>query len=341
MSEHLSLYEPESAAERFDSLYRAAQQSSDVKRMYAQLNRIFNSCLNEHTSFAGLRFNGPFAKTDYLLNTYHASRHLRQQVNAARVRLRHYIQTDEQTLADTWRHDLRALALFIALIYDADVPQPLVSLFPTTEEHEHTHVAADYMRVIVGRWDDHLIYGRTDSVDDDDQVCIRYTSNNDSAPDWSYLRPYLHEVCQLNIIRPRLPNAPSQNDNTFIPEQIIYEPDYLVDISSIAACFEEYGASPLNHLLNRLKPAPTSAAILLGNLASQFLDEELFLSPEEDNYADSIKRFFRANALGIATTDLPADFHTQALAQKHNIQSVGTTRAVKLDGDVIVRKESK
>ena len=29
------------------------------------------------------------------------------------------------------------------------------------------------------------------------------------------------------------------------------------------------------------------------------------------------------------------------LAQKHNIQSVGTTRAVKLDGDVIVRKESK
>ena len=179
MSEHLSLYEPESAAERFDSLFRAVQSPSDVKRMYAQLNRIFNSCLNEHTSFAGLRFNGPFAKTDYLLNTYHASRQLRQIVNAARVRLRHYLQTDEQTLADSWPHDLRALALFIALIYDTDVPPTLVRLFPTTEAHEHTRVTADYLRVIVSRWDDHFIYGRTDSVDSDDQVSIRYTATNE------------------------------------------------------------------------------------------------------------------------------------------------------------------
>ncbi|MBR0433960.1 MAG: AAA family ATPase [Bacteroidaceae bacterium] len=321
MSEHLSLYEPESAAERFDSLFRAVQAPSDVKRMYAQLNRIFNSCLNEHTSFAGLRFNGPFAKTDYLLNTYHASRQLRQIVNAARVRLRHYLQTDEQTLANSWPHDLQALALFIALIYDADVPPTLVRLFPTTEAHEHTRVTADYLRVIVSRWDDHFIYGRTDSVDSDDQVSIRYTATNESAPDWSYLKPYLHEGCQLNIVRPRVPETSTKTSNALIPEQIIYEPDYLVDISAIAACFEEYGASPLNHLLNRLKPAPTSAAILLGNLASQFLDEELFLAPEEENYAESIKRFFQANALGIATTDLPADFHAQARTQKQNIHT--------------------
>lgn len=332
MTQSNALYEPLSAADLYEDLFNATLLAHEPKRMYGWFNRLFNTILNEHTSFAGLRFNGPFAKTDYLLNTHHASRELRQSINATRTRLRNYEQTDSSILDTHWRHDVKALALFVALIYDSDVPVRLSALFPTTEQHERAKVATEYLRLIVSRWDDDYIYGRTDT-DDADEVAVRFTSieqdvsSDDAHPqgvatgadndtkDWSYLKAYLREGSQLNIIRPR------QQDNSLVPELIIFEPDCLVDISSVAACFEEHGTSPLNHLLNRLQPAPQSDAILLGNLASQFLDEELFLPPDNNTYAQSIQRFFKNNALSLATTDLPNDFHTRARQQKQYIHN--------------------
>ena len=77
--------------------------------------------------------------------------------------------------------------------------------------------------------------------------------------DWRYLAPWLRAGTRLNVVDGLL----------------ILEPDYLVDISAIAACFESYAESPLVHLLNMIRPSATGEAIVLGNLASQLLDEEV------------------------------------------------------------------
>ena len=39
-----------------------------------------------------------------------------------------------------------------------------------------------------------------------------------------------------------------------MPELIIFEPDYLIDITTIASCFESYAESPYVNMVNRLKP---------------------------------------------------------------------------------------
>ena len=289
-------YEPETAGDLYAELQEACQQrqpsgdvaaqpATDYRRAYSLLNRVFQRLLNENTSFAGVRFNGPFAKTDYLLKEYRAPRHLQRSVNDARVRMRNAWNMDDARLKENYAHDLRAVCLFVSLVFQVPVPAVLQAHFPKEPAGQQTASAqqrraatpkTDYLRIIVNRWDDTYIYADADA-EGTDEVKVHYGGKSDAATykdwDWAYLRGILHKGCQLNILRPR------EADGILYPELFIWEPDFLVDISAIAACFESYAASPLNHLLNKLKPAPSTQPIILGNLASQFLDEALYFFP--------------------------------------------------------------
>lgn len=54
-----------------------------------------------------------------------------------------------------------------------------------------------------------------------------------------------------------------------VPKIIVVEPDYLLDISSIANCFEDYGHHPLLYTVNRLQARPNNRHTILGNFAEQ------------------------------------------------------------------------
>ena len=205
----------------------------------------------------------------------------------------------------------------MALVYHAPVPATLEVLFPEDETERPSDLKAQSLRVIVSHWDDVYLYAHADQAYTD-EVKIHYGGKSPYAVyqdwDWSYMRALLQEGCQLNLIRPRA------HEGVLYPELFIWEPDYLVDISSIAACFETFGASPYLHLLNKLKPQPNSSAILLGNLASQFLDEQLNAPSEELTYAESVMKFFKNNAFNLLTADIDKDFHAQAQRQRQIIK---------------------
>ena len=58
----------------------------------------------------------------------------------------------------------------------------------------------------------------------------------------------------------------------WIPKYIIYEPDYLVNISGIAECFASKYTLFQIHFLKRFLEAPSSIALTFGNLINSFLD---------------------------------------------------------------------
>ena len=101
---------------------------------------------------------------------------------------------------------------------------------------------------------------------------------------------------------------------------IIVEPDYLVDISAIAACFQEWGHHPVSFLLNKMKPRPNSQPILLGNFAGTALDD--LIHQEHFCFADTLRDSFRRQALSFCTlTDFNATrFKSDALQQVTNIR---------------------
>jgi len=100
----------------------------------------------------------------------------------------------------------------------------------------------------------------------------------------------------------------------------VVEPDVLVDISAIAACFQDYGHHPLAHLINRLKPTSNTAPILLGNFAGTALDQ-IIHDPAAD-FGDMLRTSFSEQALQFCTCEdfNPAKFKTDALHQVNNIR---------------------
>lgn len=109
-----------------------------------------------------------------------------------------------------------------------------------------------------------------------------------------------------------------------VPGLVVVEPDYLIDISSIAACFKDYGHHPLTYTIERMSPKANSSAILLGNLAGAVLDGVV---NEDDKFslADAIRTNFADKALEYSAC---TDFN--AVKYKHDIsvQSANIRQAV-------------
>src|SRR3712207_5091273 len=184
-------------------------------------------------------------------------------VNDTRVRLKRRAELADDELKRHRLTDLKNLCEFIAFIYQTPVPVRLAALFPTHHSTTHTPLLiGQRLRMIVEAWDDEFVYGPCEELSDGISLKAAYAHDNKYYDfDWSYLKEMFYKGAQLNLIRPR------QEGDTLYPELIIFEPDYLIDISSIAHCFTNYAESPLVSLIDRLKPSQNSEAIVLGNLA--------------------------------------------------------------------------
>ncbi len=127
----------------------------------------------------------------------------------------------------------------------------------------------------------------------------------------------LHPGCKLNIL-----SAASDGEGTLHPRDIIFEPDYLIDISALARCVQPYGSPPLGYIINLFEKSSDSAARLLGEAANMFLDDcvnEHRGKPA--TYGESMIRFFREYSLPLSVCEgIDNDFFAQARLQFANIQ---------------------
>ena len=152
------------------------------------------------------------------------------------------------------------------------------------------------MRTIVEQWDDEYVYVQTEESTNEELTKVCYSHGNTIYDyDWTYLKGMFYQGAQLNLVRPR------EDDGVIFPELIIFEPDYLVNISTVAHCFTNYADSPFVELTKKLEPAKTTEPIVLGNLAGQLLDESIHQLPNTRSYAESVKDFFKDNAISLLT----------------------------------------
>ena len=92
--------------------------------------------------------------------------------------------------------------------------------------------------------------------------------NDEFADTIDLLWPHAH-LKLLNV-------AIYEDSDILTPSFIVLEPDYLLDISSLAECFKDYGSHPANYLLSRLPPIETALPLLLGNIVNLFFDEWIY-----------------------------------------------------------------
>lgn len=305
------VYIEDTAADFYAELLAAAARSGDVRRAYTALGNVFRRAADQKLRHNSIKFAGLFAKTDYLIKENGITPPLSYYINDTRVRLRRQHERSESDLKQTFPYDLKNVCRFISAVYGgAPVPAELSAMLPASDlSRDSGELLGDCIRVVADCCTESVL---TATGEHGNRMEIPLSHG------WEHIAGLVSPGAQLNLVRPRM------EEGVIRPELIIYEPDYLVDISAVAACFESYGNTPYTYLINKIKPAPMSVHTMLGNFAGQLLDEAVHSS--ESDYTASVKEFFRRNALAIAACpDTGTDFHKAATAQRHNIrQAVGT-----------------
>ena len=254
---------------------------------------------------SGQGFGNLMAQTDYLCKRVGIGIADRIAIQTMR---RHSNGSDSVITSQELRYDVRALALFISSVFNEDIPHELVIRIPTSPPPTSLspRVNQRYVRCVVTTWDDEYVYATTD----DGEVCIK--------TDDASLRTLLTEGMQLNLLDSH------REGQTLQPQLIVVEPDFLLDISSLAACFSDYGHHPIAYTFGRLKPAANTQAILLGNFAGAALDDIINQSRFQVN--DTIRHSFYEQALQFCTCKdfNPQQFKADALVQVANIQEAVT-----------------
>ena len=101
-------------------------------------------------------------------------------------------------------------------------------------------------------------------------LIIRYGVNPENS-EFNISVEQFWEGAKLNII-----DCAIDEDGYLVPSYIILEPDYLIDASAIAECFQDYLISPIHYFRNKLETIENRSYLLLGNLANYFLDELVY-----------------------------------------------------------------
>ena len=308
-------YALEVATNFFNELENVVSLRTDFYKVYRIFNHVFQKFINQQTSQVRLNLGGTFAKTDYLLKEHRASSKLVKATNDTRVRLKKYYEMSESELQKICLFDLKNLCQFIAFISDCNIPDSLIALFPTEKEPLFTPLlVGECMRTLVEQWDDDYIYVKVEESSDVDLKKVCYSHGNTIYNyNWGYLKEMFYKGAQLNLVRPR------EDNDVIYPELIIFEPDYLVNISTVAHCFTNYADSPFVELIKKLEPSKITEAIVLGNLAGQLLDEAIHQFPNTHSYTQSVKDFFKNNAIDLLIAGVGPKFHQEAQKQKNNI----------------------
>ena len=234
-------------------------------------------------------------------------------------KMRRHSNSYAPILPEDVAYDCRALAIFVSAVVQEAIPSFLVGKIPargrTTENIQITNYR--YIRCIVREWDDSTIQVAVTNQDSSEELLLVDYMNTPDYIDFSYLRPMLREGMQLNLLDCTVTRK------KVVPRLIVVEPDYLIDISTIANCFETYGHHPLLFTVNRLTPRLSNKHIVLGNFAGSALDD-IINHPAEYDIKETFRSNFKEKALDYATCpDFDAaSFKQDAERQVENIKGI-------------------
>ena len=234
-------------------------------------------------------------------------------------KMRRHSNSNAPILPEDVAYDCRALAIFVSAVVQEAIPSFLVGKIPAhgriTENIQITNYR--YIRCIVREWDESTIQVAVTNQDSSEELLLVDYMNTPDYIDFSYLRPMLREGMQLNLLDCTVTRK------KVVPRLIVVEPDYLIDISTIANCFETYGHHPLLFTVNRLTPRLSNKHIVLGNFAGSALDD-IINHPAEYDIKETFRSNFKEKALDYATCpDFDAaSFKQDAERQVENIKEI-------------------
>ena len=194
--------------------------------------------------------------------------------------------------------DVKTLAFLIRKLSGENIPDELYRLLPRADA---TYLVAPparervrRMRVCFQYADEQYLYVTPLDEVSERPYLVRYNIPQINE-EFAETCKLLWQHAQMNLLDVAIDEA-----GILTPSFIVLEPDYLIDISSLAECFRDYGHHPGNYFLSRMQPIENARPLLLGNIANLFLDEWIHAPNEDIDYRTCMQKAFRRYPIELA-----------------------------------------
>ena len=194
--------------------------------------------------------------------------------------------------------DVKTLAFLVRKLSGENIPDELYRLLPRADA---TYLVAPpacervrRMRVCFQYADEQYLYVTPLDEVSERPYLVRYNIPQINE-EFAETCKLLWQHAQMNLLDVAIDEA-----GILTPSFIVLEPDYLIDISSLAECFRDYGHHPGNYSLSRMQPIENARPLLLGNIANLFLDEWIHAPNEDIDYRTCMQKAFRRYPIELA-----------------------------------------
>ena len=319
------------AADYFDQLAEMTHKPA-ARELYHELYGMMRQLCDAHTD--GQVFSNFFSQLGWVCESCSIPNDMSIALQDLRRRVSFHDDVDAQQLMQ----DIRLVAEFVGRLYGVVLPIELanISSLSLLGGQGGSVGRAEYaiLRARVKDVGDDYITVVADSEEASGELLRVAYSDDEHGADWSYLKDIVHEGSTLSLLNLRLiVNGQSSmvNHQCYVARWIVFEPDFLMSPSELAAVFEPNAVKPENYFLRRLMPRESTYYTLLGNTSGQMLDDIVFQTPDHPaTYADSVRKTFARYPLDfwlcMRDKDVADRFHREARTQFANIKQIVETQ---------------
>lgn len=316
-----------------DLLVRDVENRYPMRVRYMRLGRMLQRTVSELGKHLRVVYSSQASYIDVICKERNYPQ--RASLQVLRRHVTAFMKESFSPSEEDYLYDVKAMAEALSFFFRVTIPVGLLSLLPDTwrkldyQPDPHRDVRFPRLRMTVTQWSDSLIYGEVENWDGGECVAAYthlfddaslMTATRHLAETFAGLRDLLFVGAQVNLLDVSLEHW-REDATIIVPELVVFEPDFLVDITSITGCIQPYGSSPLNHIVHKIESAPRSSAIMLGNVANQFLDDCVNQTDDQPiTYEESISKAFVSDPITFcALDDINADFFNKTKEQFLNI----------------------
>jgi len=257
---------------------------------------IFKAILDLAVEKERLHFTTLFAKLSYISQKSNFPPKLHYFANSFRINTRHLANAvDSPKIEEFYRLGLTVCVHLLERLSEGtlspELKEQLPYSFPKKKKKDRSIVSFfDNVRVIVtdNNEKNQALSGFLEQ-DPEEKIRIKYNIS-DRNENFKNSIILLDKVFGYPAIV-QLLDVEIDADGVYFPKGFVLEPDYLVDVSAVAASIGAKHNLPLAYMVNKFLPYEVSPPIMIGNIANFFLDE-LTTNPDQ-SFKSLFPKIFR------------------------------------------------
>lgn len=284
------------ASKRYAALLRLCQDNSEkVETRLLHLDRLYQEIYIDLCSNLDISFGTLYSRITYIDHLHRLPRWLSSGLHQFRL-FRKKDSAEEAEMKIGYAMGLSSLAELIKICTALPIPEALKTYLPTQDEFVWYNAKPknfeESLRFSAVHHDaeNEVLEGFLETIPGK-RWKVKYAGKG-LAECIDLLESEIPLPLTLQLLKVEI-----EEDN-LTPSVIVLQPDYLIDVSSVAESFQASGKFPIIGLIKQYLPFSASLPLLIGNIANMFLDE--LMMDENRDFKSLIKSIFTVQPLAIA-----------------------------------------